>query len=180
LKLKVMKMFTMACAGEEGLRSWVISGLDIHHMSTIVIILAGCSGTHLYHCSGGRGRRKASSRPALTKLARYCLKNKINPKGLGTIEPSNLQIQSLVLFIILAEYTVWTIDSYRLSLYLWSRDRQANWHTHTGQGEVHKFSGSIMLRKCKTVYEIESGVREQLSTEKVEEVNEMSLKRHFS
>jgi hypothetical protein len=37
-----------------------------------------------------------------------------------------------------------------------------------------------MVRNCKTVYEIESGAGEHLWIEKVEEVNEMSLKRHLS
>jgi hypothetical protein len=54
-------------------------------------------------------------------------------------------------------------------------------HTHTQrEREREKFSGSILLRKYKTVYEIESGSGEQFWIEGVEEENRMALKRHLS
>jgi hypothetical protein len=56
-------------------------------------------------------------------------------------------------------------------------------HTHTQrerEREREKFSGSILLRKYKTVYEIESGSGEHFWIEGVEEENRMALKRHLS
>jgi hypothetical protein len=76
---------------------------------------------------------------------------------------------------------------YRQFLYLWSRDVQTNTYTHTHKHrerqrerdrEREKMSGT--LRKGKRVHEMKSGAGEHLWIERVEEVNEMSLKRHLS